>query len=103
MAAAGRETDRMAETLGYNPAEVKQWRQNPEDYEFELAVYDSEYDDFVRNLEAKEFSVDSDPPFLVRDKDGNKLFSDMDLHGYYDMDGKNAWPQGNDEALLKLE
>ena len=54
---------------------------------------------YVDDLKRDGF-IDPSPPNLVLDENGNALFADMDLHGYYDMDGKNAWPQGDDEALL---
>ena len=81
----------MAETLGF-PYPI------PDD---QLNAYNQKWEEFVIDLDRQGFTIDPSPPNLVLDSDGKALFADMDLHGYYDMDGKNAWPQGNDTALLE--
>ena len=83
----------MAETLGF-PYPI------PDD-QFTNAEYNQKWRISLSTSIDKGFTIDPSPPNLVLDSDGKALFADMDLHGYYDMDGKNAWPQGNDTALLE--
>lgn len=50
------------------------------------------YDDYVKQITAKGFVVGPAPSYLVMDaKTKDKFYSDYDLHGVYDAQGKQAW------------
>jgi hypothetical protein len=50
------------------------------------------YEDYLVELNFKGYTVDVAPPHLVRDNRSRALYSDVDLHGVYDMNGNNAIP-----------
>jgi hypothetical protein len=62
------------------------------------------YDEYLEVLSTRNLEATSDLDCLVRDAKGNVFYSDYDLHGVYDMNGKSAWNLSNqDEMLEKFE
>ncbi len=67
---------------------------NPADKRLQnmLSAVGQSYADYVKQLEADKFVVGPAPAYLVMHKvTGEKFYSDIDLHGIYDLRGRPQW------------
>lgn len=93
--------DVKGKTIPYDP------KKPPEENQFAgLASAKGMSDAERRALLAKKYTIRGKEEIIV-DPKGNRLYSDTDLHGVYDLNGKDAWSPGmqqkmNDSFLEKM-